>query len=282
MTNLKGRIDFTLFITVDYANPNGDPLNGNRPRTTMDGYGEITDVCIKRKVRNRWMEMGEKVFVQPESEAIDGCKNLHDRFDSCKKLKAEIDKKKKADVDLCKKLACENWIDVRSFGQVFPFKGVDISFGVRGPVSIRYARSLSPIDVVSSQITKSTNTEPGEGREASTMGMKHQVRYAVYKVMGSIHPQLADKTGFSQEDAEKLKEALLTLFDGDSSAARPDGSMEVRKMYWWQQESRTPSITSAKIQRGFQVKSLEQPNCFEDYEISWNVEDCVDPEIYEA
>ena len=282
MTNLKGRIDFTLFFTVDYANPNGDPLNGNRPRTTMDGYGEITDVCIKRKIRNRWMEMGEKVFVQPESEAIDGCKNLHDRFDSCKKLKAEIDKKKKADVDLCKKLACENWIDVRSFGHVFPFKVVDISFGVRGPVSIRYARSLSPIDVVSSQITKSTNTEPGEGREASTMGMKHQVRYAVYKVMGSIHPQLADKTGFSQEDAEKLKEALLTLFDGDSSAARPDGSMEVRKMYWWQQESRTPSITSAKIQRGFQVKSLEQPNCFEDYEISWNVEDCVDPEIYEA
>ena len=248
----------------------------------MDGYGEITDVCIKRKIRNRWMEMGEKVFVQPESEAIDGCKNLHDRFDSCKKLKAEIDKKKKADVDLCKKLACENWIDVRSFGQVFPFKGVDISFGVRGPVSIRYARSLSPIDVVSSQITKSTNTEPGEGGEASTMGMKHQVRYAVYKVMGSIHPQLADKTGFSQEDAEKLKEALLTLFDGDSSAARPDGSIEVRKMYWWQQESRTPSITSAKIQRGFQVKSLEQPNSFEDYEISWNVEDCVDPEIYEA
>ena len=148
MTNLKGRIDFTLFFTVDYANPNGDPLNGNRPRTTMDGYGEITDVCIKRKIRNRWMEMGEKVFVQPESEAIDGCKNLHDRFDSCKKLKAEIDKKKKADVDLCKKLACENWVDVRSFGQVFPFKGVDISFGVRGPVSIRYARSLSPIDVV--------------------------------------------------------------------------------------------------------------------------------------
>ncbi|MFR3808883.1 MAG: type I CRISPR-associated protein Cas7 [Lachnospiraceae bacterium] len=113
------------------------------------------------------------------------------------------------------------------------------------------------------QITKSTNTEPGEGREASTMGMKHQVRYAVYKVMGSIHPQIfADKTGFSQEDAENSRKHCLHYLMGILQHISLTAKMEVRKMYWWQEESRTPSITSAKIQERFSGQIIRTAELF--------------------
>lgn len=103
---------------------------------------------------------------------------------------------------------------MRAFGQVFAFKGIPVSFGVRGPVSIHQAVSLSPIDIMSMQITKSVNSEAGkEGKASDTMGTKHRVGFAVYKVMGSVNVQLAEKTGFTQEDAEILKEALMTLFE---------------------------------------------------------------------
>ena len=252
MSALKGKIDFTLFISVLNANPNGDPLNGNRPRMNMDGYGEISDVCIKRKIRNRFQDLGQRVFVQSDDRSDDGCSSLKERADSCEKLKVEIAKKKKADRDLCAKIACEEWLDVRSFGQVFAFKGEDVSFGVRGPVSIHQAVSLSPVDIISMQITKSVNSEAGKESKASdTMGTKHRIGYAVYKVMGSVNVQLAEKTGFTQEDAEILKEALKTLFENDASSARPDGSMEVCQMYWWQHEEKTPAISSGRDSAGF-------------------------------
>ena len=282
MSELKGKIDFTLFISVLNANPNGDPLNGNRPRMNMDGYGEISDVCIKRKIRNRFQDLGQKVFVQSDDRSDDGCSSLKERADSCEKLKVEIAKKKKADRDLCAKIACEEWLDVRSFGQVFAFKGIPVSFGVRGPVSIHQAISLSPIDIISMQITKSVNSESGKESKASdTMGTKHRVGFAVYKVMGSVNVQLAEKTGFSQEDAELLKEALKTLFENDASSARPEGSMEVCKMYWWQHDEKTPAVSSGKIQKGFTIKAnKEYPREFEDYEISWDVEGCKQPEEF--
>ena len=259
MSELKGKIDFTLFISATNANPNGDPLNGNRPRINMDGYGEISDVCIKRKIRNR----------------------LH-RADSCEELKKEMSNKKSANRDVCAAIACNEWFDVRAFGQVFAFKGIPVSFGVRGPVSIHQAVSLSPIDIVSMQITKSVNSESGKESKASdTMGMKHRVGFAVYKVMGSVNVQLAEKTGFSQDDAEELKEALKTLFENDASSARPEGSMEVRRMYWWQHDEKTPAISSGKIQRGFTIKErTSHPKEFEDYDISWNVEGCKEPEVF--
>lgn len=95
MSELKGKIDFTLFISVHNANPNGDPLNGNRPRINLDGYGEISDVCIKRKIRNRFQDMGEKIFVQSDDRADDSYTSLKDRADGCEELKEEISKKKK-------------------------------------------------------------------------------------------------------------------------------------------------------------------------------------------
>lgn len=281
MSELKGKIDFTVFISVSNANPNGDPLNGNRPRMDLDGFGEISDVCIKRKIRNRFQDLGQRVFVQSDDRSDDGCRSLKDRADSCAELNDEIKKKKKADRDLCSQIACREWIDVRTFGQVFAFKGEEVSFGVRGPVSIHQAVSLSPVDVISMQITKSVNSEAGKESKASdTMGTKHRVGFAVYKIMGSVNVQLAQKTGFSQEDAELLKEALKTMFENDASSARPEGSIEVRKMYWWQHREKMPAVSSGQIQRAFHMNEVSRPMRFEDYEISWNLEGCVKPEVF--
>ena len=96
MSALQGKIDFTLFVSVNNANPNGDPLNGNRPRINLDGYGEISDVCIKRKIRNRFQDLGQRVFVQSDDRADDGYTSLKERAESCEALKNEIAKKKKA------------------------------------------------------------------------------------------------------------------------------------------------------------------------------------------
>lgn len=283
MSELKGKIDFTLFVSVHNANPNGDPLNGNRPRIDLDGYGEISDVCIKRKIRNRFQDLGQNIFVQSDDRSDDGFKSLKDRADGCAKLREEMKRGKKADRDLCARIACEEWIDVRSFGQVFAFKGEEVSFGVRGPVSIHQAVSLSPVDVISMQITKSVNSESGKESKASdTMGTKHRVGYAVYKVMGSVNVQLAEKTGFSQEDAEILKEALKTLFENDTSSARPEGSMEMCRMYWWQHEEKTPAVSSGRLQRGFHINQVDRPKHFDEYGIDWNLDGCVTPEVFDC
>ena len=179
MSELKGKIDFTLFISAWNANPNGDPLNGNRPRINLDGHGEISDVCIKRKIRNRLQDLGQKIFVQSDERSDDGYTSLKDRADGCKELKEQMDNKKNANRETCAAIACKEWMDVRAFGQVFAFKGIPVSFGVRGPVSIHQAVSLSPIDIISMQITKSVNSESGKDSKASdTMGMKHRVGFA--------------------------------------------------------------------------------------------------------
>ncbi len=283
MSDLKGKIDFTLFISALNANPNGDPLNGNRPRTNLDGCGEMSDVCIKRKIRNRMQDLGQKIFVQSDDRSDDSFTSLKDRADGCEELKKEIAKRKKADRDLCAQIACREWLDVRSFGQVFAFKGEDVSFGVRGPVSIHQAVSLSPVDVISMQITKSVNSESGKESKASdTMGTKHRIGFAVYRVMGSVNVQLAEKTVSAQEDAEILKEALKTLFENDASSARPEGSMEVCRLYWWQHSEKTPAVSSGKIQRGFSIiEKAVHPKEFADYDIEWKLENCVKPEVYE-
>lgn len=283
MSELKGKIDFTLFISVADANPNGDPLNGNRPRINLDGYGEISDVCIKRKIRNRFQDLGQKIFVQSDDRSDDSYTSLKDRAEGCKEFNAEINNKKKVDRELCAQIACREWLDVRVFGQVFAFKGEGVSLGVRGPVSIHQAVSLSTVDVISMQITKSVNSEAGKDSKASdTMGTKHRIGFGVYQVKGSVNVQLAEKTGFSQEDAEVLKEALKTLFENDASSARPEGSMEVCRLYWWQHEEKMPAVSSGKIQRSFHIEAkTARPKAFTDYDISWEPLSCVAPEVFD-
>lgn len=278
MSALQNKIDFVALVSVTMANSNGDPLNGNRPRTNYDSRGEISDVCIKRKIRNRLQDMGQCIFVQSDDRCDDGCASLRDRAEQA--IKGVKDRNEYA------RLACEKWIDVRSFGQVFAFKekkkGDGVSVGVRGPVSIHQALSVSPVEIESLQITKSVNGETPSKKEAAeeesagkrssdTMGMKHYVRFGLYEVKGSINVQLAQKTGFSQQDAMLIQEALRTLFVNDASSARPEGSMEVYKLYWWQHNCPVGQYSSAKVHRLVRVKlkeGIEQPTCLEDYEIS--------------
>ncbi|WP_334074179.1 type I-C CRISPR-associated protein Cas7/Csd2 [Paenibacillus sp. A14] len=271
MSSLDHKIDFAVVLSVTCANPNGDPLNGNRPRQNYDGYGEISDVALKRKIRNRLQDMGETIFVQSNDRKVDEYDSLRERADGNAELN-QILKSKTASSEAFATVACREWIDVRSFGQVFAFKGsgngAGVSVGVRGPVSIHTARSVDPIDISSMQITKSVNSEPGKDRGSDTMGMKHRVDFGLYVFYGSINTQLAEKTGFTNDDAEKIKQALLTLFENDLSSARPEGSMEVHKVYWWEHSSKLGQYSSAKVHRSLQVKSkVEEPRSFEDYAI---------------
>ncbi len=253
MSVLQNKIDFAFIFSVNNANPNGDPLGGNRPRTTGDGLGEVSDVCIKRKMRNRLQEIGKSIFVQMEERSDDKAKSLSERFNNYLKT---LDKAEQKDKSAIYKKVCEKWFDVRAFGQVFAFKkgeGVDeVSLGVRGPVTIQSAFSVEPIAVESIQITKSVNGDTtSDGKKSSdTMGMKHRVAgRAVYVTYGSVSPQLAEKTGFSDEDADEVKNALSTLFESDESSARPSGSMEVVKLVWFKHNSKCGQYSSAKVHR---------------------------------
>ena len=262
--SLTNKIDFAVVFKVVNANPNGDPLNGNRPRTTYDGLGELSDVCLKRKVRNRLMEAGHNIFVQSDDNKIDEHTCLRSRAEavlSWNKPQEEIAKK-----------ACATWFDVRALGQLFPFKpkggkkGEDsgddksVSIGIRGPVTVHAAFSVSPVSVTSTQITKSVSNEPdGKKRGSDTMGMKHRVDRGVYTFFGSMNPQLAVKTGFGDEDAVAIKAVLPRIFENDASSARPEGSMEVLKVVWWQHNCPSGQASSAKVHRSLTVKDTDDP-----------------------
>ena len=270
-----------MLVKVCNANPNGDPLNGNRPRTTYAGFGEISDVCIKRKIRNRLQDMGENLFVQSADRSLDECTSLNER--ASKNITSFSSNEDYA------RQACEKWIDVRTFGQVFAFKKGNkkeaVSVGVRGPVSIHQAVSCSPIDINSMQITKSVNSEPSEGKSSDTMGTKHFVEFGLYKVKGSINVQLAEKTGFTTEDADKLKEALRTLFINDASSARPDGSMEVVKLFWWVHNNKIGQYSAAKVHNSISVNLKDTvliPSAVTDYEITVHPLEGLNPEIIEG
>ena len=269
MSILQNKIDFVALISVTRANGNGDPLNGNRPRTDLNGFGEISDVCVKRKIRNRMQDMGNPIFVQSEDRCTDGFGSLSERASAS--LKGIKDREEYA------RRACQTWLDVRTFGQVFAFKDTKgFSCGVRGPVSIHQASSISPVEVESIQITKSVNGEKkgkDENRASDTMGMKHFVRFGLYQIKGSINVQLAEKTGFTEADAETVKECLRTLFVNDASSARPDGSMEVVKLFWWKHNCKDGQYSSAKVHRLVNAalkEGVAEPTSAEDYVITVN------------
>lgn len=271
MKILENKVDFVGYISVEHANPNGDPLNGNRPRDTVEGLGEISDVCLKRKIRNRLQDLGECIFVQSDDRTDDGCNSLKERVDKCEELK-NVSKGKETNTDLFAKIACEKWMDVRSFGQVFAFKGDKVSVGVRGPVTIHPAFSIESISIESTQITKSVNSDSKSiGKSSDTMGMKHRVKFGIYKFKGSINCQLAEKTGFTEEDSEKIKEALRTLFDNDCSSARPEGSMCMEKLFWFKHNCKNGQYSSAKVHRSISAKPLsDNPTSAKDYEFEYD------------
>ena len=274
MTTLQNKIDFAVILRVKNANPNGDPLNGNRPRTDYSNFGEMTDVSIKRKIRDRllerWIADGKKddgnmIFVQSDDRKADDAKSLRGRAEAVLGDKLGSDK--------TTKLACEKWFDVRAFGQLFALKsnkkagkkkedGSDdegdtgVSIGIRGPVTVQSAFSIEPIDITSTQITKSVSGEgDGAKRGSDTMGMKHRVDQGVYVFFGSMNPRLAERTIFSATDAEAIKQVLPKLFENDESSARPAGSMEVLKVIWWKHNCKSGQYSSAKVHRTLTVNS---------------------------
>ena len=268
MSNLlQNKIDFVAIINVENANPNGNPVNGNRPRRDYRGYGEISAECIRRKIRNRMQDLGANIFVQSEDRATDGFNSLSQRAsDMMGGIK---------DREVYANSACDAWLDVRAFGQVFAFsdnKGVSV--GVRGPVSVHLARSVCPVEVEDMQITKSVNGEnkgKDEARASDTMGMKHFVRHGVYVVKGSINVQAAEKTGLTEEDAETIKECLRTLFVNDASSARPEGSMQVVKLFWFKHNCKEGQYSPAKVQHSVHVElkdPTKEPVSLNDYVIT--------------
>jgi len=307
METLKNKIDFAVIFSVKGANPNGDPLNGNRPRLNYDGFGEISDVCIKRKIRNRLMEMKNdngsniyNVFVQSDDNRLDDYRSLKSRVEGV------LSKDAMADEIKFRENACEKWIDVRAFGQVFAFKAkksekpkkgkevkedqeekadeASVSIGIRGPVSLHSAFSVTPISVSSIQITKSVSGEGDGAKKASdTMGMKHRVDHGVYMTFGAINPQLAIKTGFSGEDAKAIKNALEHLFDNDASSARPEGSMEVVMVVWWLHNNPSGQYSSAVVHRTISVTPKDgktDPKGIDDYSIRLRKLSELEPKIF--
>jgi CRISPR-associated protein Csd2 len=298
METLTSKIDFAVIVSVKNANPNGDPLNGNRPRVNYDGLGELSDVCIKRKIRNRLMEAGHPIFVQSDDNRMDDYRSLRSRAEGeLKDIDMKDDKKYREE-------ACKKWLDVRAFGQVFAYSGggkkgkskvegeegqgddKGVSIGIRGPVSIHPAFSVSPVSVSSIQITKSVSGEGDGSKKASdTMGMKHRVDHGVYVFYGSMNPQLASKTGFSDEDAEAIKQALTHLFQNDASSARPEGSMEVFKVYWWKHNSKNGQYSSATVHRSLNVSlnpGVTEPKDTSDYIIACQQLDGLKPEVIDG
>lgn len=259
------KVDFIVTFEVKGANPNGDPLAGNMPRTDSMGYGEVTDVCIKRKIRNRMQDQGKQVFVQAKERVEDDANSLEGRYRNNFNSKNSDDEVEQG--------FNRKWLDVRSFGQVITFD--KRSIGIRGPVSITMAKSLSPIIINSPQITRSCNgMEPkgSKSRSSDTMGTKHYVEQGTYIFSGAINSFFAQKTGFTDEDKEIIKECVKTLFVNDSSSARPDGTMEVKEIFWFEHSTKIGDVSSAKIRSLLEYEKSTDAKDYEDYKIKLNEE----------
>lgn len=264
MPELAQRIDFLGLISVRGADPNGDPLHGGRPRTDENGYGVISPVCIKRKLRDRLLEMGEEILVTPPEQDSD---TLSARVGSIP-MGAELPRR-----------ACMKWYDVRAFGQVFTFPGVHCP-GVRGAVSIQPAYSVHPVKLDKMAITRCI-PDSGSGNRTA-FGSVISVRYGLYVLKGTISAYAARKNGFTEEDSEKLRLALIHIFADDQSAARPAGSMELKRLYWWKHHSMLGDASPAMVFSTVRFSTVGgAPECYEDYIVKHYPIPGLEPEIYE-
>ncbi len=251
------RYDFVYLFDVKDANPNGDPDAGNLPRIDPEtGDGLVTDVCLKRKIRN-YVAIKEKNAPPNEIYFTEGAVlNLtHKRAYDYIKEKPEP---KKLPKDLAKAreltaFMCRNFYDIRTFGAVM---STEVNCGqVRGPVQFSFSRSIDPIVSSEHAITRSSVTNEADKEKERTMGRKYTVPYALYRAHGFVNPFLAEQTGFGENDLELLWEALLNAFQFDQSAARPPGSMAARKLIIFKHENplgNTPShvlFERVKIER---------------------------------
>ena len=234
MSKLENRYEFMLLFDVQDGNPNGDPDLGNQPRMDLEtSYGLVTDVCLKRKVRNYVMltqndKPGYDIFVKEKAVLNTMIAAEWDKAAGGRKPDEVKKAKETQKVELAaRKLLCEKYFDIRTFGAVLS-TGDKGAGQVRGPIQLTFSRSFDPIVVAEHSITRMAVTNEKDEEKERTMGRKYTVPYALYAARGFVSPQLAAQTGFSQEDLELFWEALLNMFEFDRSAAR--GLMTARHL----------------------------------------------------
>ena len=285
MENLKNRIDFVYIFDVQNGNPNGDPDAANAPRVDAeDMHGIITDVCLKRKVRNyvqtivaeddkNEFQEGYDIFVKDKAVLDALVEKIYD-YESVKKIKDKDKKKEEVKKkEEAKNLLCKNYFDIRTFGQVIATSGKQDQ--VRGPIQLTFARSVDeittrPISITRCAVTKEEkNTETDDVRQKErTMGRKNIVPYGLYVCYGFISANLAKQTGFSEEDLALFWEALKNMFDVDRSAAR--GLMSAQKLIVFKHDSVLGNAPANKL---FDLVKVEKvcdgaPRSFSDYTVT--------------
>ena len=259
-TPIKNRYDFVILFDVENGNPNGNPDAGNMPRIDPEtGYGLVTDVCLKRKIRNYVEDLkeeapGYRIYVKEgvplnrsDAEAL-----------TAVGVSGDLKAAKKADPGIDKKLRdfmCSNFYDIRTFGAVMTtfVKGALNCGQVRGPVQLNFARSIDPIVPQEVTITRvAITTEADAEKKGTEMGRKHIVPYALYRTEGYVSANLARKTtGFSEDDLQLLWQAILNMFENDHSAAR--GKMAVRELIVFKHDSELGCAPAYKLFQKVQV-----------------------------
>jgi len=267
------RYEFVLLFDVENGNPNGDPDAGNMPRIDVEtGMGLVTDVCLKRKIRNyvdlaRSGEPGYDIYVR-EGEALNAQHRKaynHAGIDPDVKNKRMPKEKEKAQE--LTKFMCRNFFDIRTFGAVMT---TEVNCGqVRGPVQLSFARSIEPVVQQELTITRVAVTREKDTEEKDReMGRKHIVPYGLYRAEGFISAKLAEKTGFTYDDLEILWGALVSMFDHDRSASR--GKMGVRKLYIFEHDSALGNAPAQKLFDAVKVNRVDPSypaRSFKEYQV---------------
>ena len=275
-TPIKNRYDFVILFDVENGNPNGNPDAGNMPRIDPEtGYGLVTDVCLKRKIRNYVEDLkedtpGYRIYVKEgvplnrsDAEAL-AAVGVSGDLKAAKKSDPGIDLK-------LRNFMCSNFYDIRTFGAVMTtfVKGALNCGQVRGPVQLNFARSIDPIVPQEVTITRvAITTEADAEKKGTEMGRKHIVPYALYRAEGYVSANLARKTtGFSEDDLQLLWQAILNMFENDHSAAR--GKMAVRELIVFKHDSELGNAPAYKLFEKVQVeKRVEVPRQYGDYNVS--------------
>lgn len=278
---IQNRFDFVLFFDVKNGNPNGDPDAGNMPRIDPEtGHGIVSDVCLKRKVRNyvdlvkgqdvdgpdvAEGELGYKIYVQEGAVLNERNKKAYVHYD----MKPSEKKLPKGEQDRLKvtKFMCDNFFDIRSFGAVMT-TGVNCG-QVRGPIQMCFAESVDPVMPMEMSITRMAVTKEEDAEKECTMGRKQYIPYGLYRVEGFVSASLAEKTGFSQEDLDLFFSALMNMFENDRSAAR--GLMSSRKLFVFKHESKLGNAPAHRLFEAVKVNRLipdaQEARSFSDYTI---------------
>lgn len=271
--SLKNRYDFVYLFDVKNGNPNGDPDSGNHPRVDPEtGKGLVTDVCLKRKIRNfvtavNGEKEGFEIYVKERSVLNQQHERAYKNYD----LKPESKKLPKKEQDALKVTGwmCSNFFDIRAFGAVMT---TEINCGqVRGPIQFTFAQSTDPIFALDNAITRCAVTNDRDLEKERTIGHKFTVPYGLYRAHGFISANLAEKTGFSEEDLDLLWKALQEMFDHDRSAAR--GEMAARRLIVFKHDSSLGNAPAHKLFERVQVKRKDDgkpPREFSDYEVVVN------------